>query len=353
MTAKIPSNLILEDIRRVIAETGSTKFKDYKSKGKYSECAVTRVIGSWTKFLKSEGYVNTYHRSVSKKEFVDDVKSVFAKTGNTKQENYIRNGKFSRAVVKRLFGSWNKMLCELGYQVNMLKPGQYTKEGILENYKKLKKDFGRPLNAAEFRKYGKYSQPIIDRVFGSFTNMKRELGELVDGRFVSNEELEKDIRQLYEKYGVLSEEIISQEAILSYPTILARYGTLNNLCSKLKIPQEPLKNKSKFLIKCLTTIKEHLGNEYVTEKTFPWLRNPVTNRPMFIDIFYPKLKLAIEVDGEQHHEICMYTPTQDALKRIQQRDKAKDNLLLENGYKVIRLNKSSSSYIEKKLKDVI
>lgn len=353
MTAKIPDSLIIEDIKKVIAETGSTKFKDYKRNGKYSECAVTRVIGNWTKFLETEGYINNHRRNISKDELVADVQKIFAETGSTKQEDYIQNGKFSRAVIKRVFGSWNKMLRALGYQVNMVKPGQYTREDILENYRKLKADFGRPLSAAEFRKYGNYSQTVIDKTFGSFTEMKKELGELIDARFLSDEELEADIIKLYEKYHILSEELIYQESIVSYPTILARYGSLEKLCNKLDIPFDPLQNKSKLLIQCLASVKNCLGNDYKLEKTFPWLRNPVTNRPLFIDVFYPELKLAIEVDGGQHYTICQYAPTKESLEELQERDRAKDRLLKEHGYKVIRLTRPSLSYVKEKLKDVI
>lgn len=353
MTAKIPNELVLEDIRKVIAETGSTKFKDYKCNGKYSECTVTRVTGNWTKFLESEGYVNNHPRSIPKDELVADIQKVFAETGSTKQENYLRNGKFSKAAIKRLFGSWNKMLRALGYQVNMVKPGQYTKEDILENYLNLKTDFGRPLSAAEFRKYGNYSQAVVDKVFGSFTNMKKELGEIIDARFLSDEELEQDLLRLYKTYHVLSQELICQESIVSYPTILARYGSLETVCHKLNIPFSPLKSKSKLLIQCLSSVKKYLGDNYILEKTFPWLRNPATNHPLFLDIFYPDLKLAIEVDGGQHHTICRFSPTKEALEAAQFRDKNKDKLMKEHGYKIIRLTKPSLSYVKEKLKDVI
>ena len=235
----------------------------------------------------------------------------------------------------------------------MLKPGQYSKEEILRDYKKLKEQLGHPLSAAEFRKLSRYSQSIIDRVFGSFTAMKKELGEMIDARFLSNEELEKNILKLYETYGVLSTKLIYEESIVSYPTILARYGSLEKLCNKVNIPFSPLTNKSKLLIQCLTVIQSFLGNEYKLEKTFSWLRNPATGYPLFIDIFYPKLKLAIEVDGDQHYSLCRYCPTEKILKASQSRDRAKDRLLKEHGYKIIRLTKPSIQYIKEKLKNVI
>ena len=126
MSIKIPEDLIIKDIKRVIEEKKDTSLKAYKTYGKYSECAIRRVIGtSWADFLKSLGYETHVHRNVTKEDLVEDVLRVFNDTGITKQENYIKYGKYSRAIIKRIFGSWNKMLKALGYQLNMFKPGQY------------------------------------------------------------------------------------------------------------------------------------------------------------------------------------------------------------------------------------
>lgn len=355
MTAKIPKDLIVKDIKRVIEETKDTSFKTYKQRGQYSGCAVRRILNglSWANFLKELGYDVRVHHGIDKDVLIEDVLRVFQETGNTKQENYLKNGKYSRSIINRIFGSWNKMLKALGYQANMLKPGQYTKEDILNEYIRLKESLGHPLSAAEFRKYGRYSQPIIDKVFGSFTNMKKELGEIIDARFLSDEELEKDILRLYNQYGVLSEELICNESIVSYPTILARYKTLENLCNKINIPFNPEKNKSKLLIQCLTIIKQILGDNYELEKTFPWLRNPETNRPLFIDIFYTEFNLAIEVDGMQHYKLCKFNPTKELLVKAQARDAAKEKLLKEHGYRIIRITIPSFSHILEKIKNVI
>ena len=293
-------------------------------------------------------------KKIPKEELVDDIKKVFISTGSTKQENYIANGKYSRAVVKRHFGSWNNMLKELGYELNMYKPGQYNEQDIIDNYNEIKDNIGRPLSAAEFRKYGKYSQPIIDRVFGSFSNMKRKLGEIVDARFVSTEEIKQDMIRLAEKYGTLSQEIIVEESIISYPTVISRFGNLENLCKEINC-KSSTPRKSKLLIQCLTVLSDKLGSSYVLEKTFPWLINPATGKHLFIDIYYKDLRLAIEVDGAQHYKYgknIRHSHTVEQSNIIRQRDNIKEKLLREHKIQLIRLTKSSSSYIEKKLLEV-
>lgn len=87
--------------------------------------------------LEKIGLKATMSTAITKEELVKDVLDVFEQTKSTKQENYIKNGKYSRAIINRIFGSWNKMLFSLSIQVNMFKPGQYSKESIIQDYKKL------------------------------------------------------------------------------------------------------------------------------------------------------------------------------------------------------------------------
>ena len=52
----------------------------------------------------------------------------------------------------------------------------------------------------------------------------------------------------------------------------------------------------------LVYCKKALGDDFIVEQTFDWLRNPKTNHNLYIDIYYPKFKLAIEIDGTQHYK---------------------------------------------------
>ena len=82
---------------------------------------------------------------------------------------------------------------------------------------------------------------------------------------------------------------------------------------------------------------------YETEKTFDWLINPNTNHKLFVDIFFPKLNLAIEIDGEQHYKFLPYfhKNEEEFLYNVN-RDRIKDRLLKENGVDIIRIRKDSN-----------
>ena len=163
------------------------KVKNYKVFGKFGASTISSHFGSWNDLMKKLNLDAPKKSNISKEEIIEDVKNVFNKTNNTTRENYLKNGKFSKSPIKRIFSSWNNLLKELNYKYNINK--NYSKEEILVQYKQLCSKHNKQLTAIEFRKLSDYSQSIIDNVFGSFTNMKKELKLDIDSRFYSDEEI--------------------------------------------------------------------------------------------------------------------------------------------------------------------
>ena len=355
---KITNEEIKNDIVYICNKYNIRKLKDYKKYGgKYSQCIISIHYGSWTEALRELGFEPEIQHKAKKEDVAKDIIEVIEKTQCTKQTNYIENGKFSRSVIKRLFGTWNKALLELGYEINTYKPYLYNRQDIINNYIELSKEKGCPLTCFEFRKLGKYSQPIIDNIFGSFSNLLKELGLPVDGKFISNEEIKEKILEIYKEYGFLSTELLDKELkIVSYPTVISRFGKMKKMCASFGIPYEDIK-ESKFAKRCIKIIENIFPDcNYETEKSFPWLINPKTNRKLWVDMYIKKYKLCIEFDGPQHYKCDnLYCPTKEMLDYIKERDEIKNNLLIKHNFKIVRIpyNASSKKKIEESIKKVI
>ena len=347
---KLSKDELAKDIIRVIeSHNGDTTLETYKKYGKYSVCSCyNKFGGGWRKTLTELGYAAKQSKTYSREDVVKDVLSIFNTTNNRGQDNYIRNGKYSRSVIKRLFGSWNKMLRELGFSVNMTKPGQYTEQDIIDDYNRVKSVLGKEPSCAEYRKYGTYSQPVIDRMFGSYTAFSKIVGRRRDARFISDDEILEDLRRIAKQFKVLSSEIITSECIASYPTVLERFGTMKELGEVYGLPTKPSIRESKFFTQCMNIVKRYWKDEYVTEKTFEWLKNPKTNRPLFIDAYFPKRKVAVEIDGSQHYAPRKFYG-ENRLKTIQERDRIKNELVTSHGIKMVRIKKGTIKEIEEKL----
>ncbi len=354
MSRKISKEELAADVIRVCKEYNNYSLQNYKEHGKFCQDLFYKYFGGgWRKVCKELNLKPELAGSISKEELDADIIRVFEETGCTKQRNYIHYGKFSRAAIKRIYGSWNKMLRANGYQVNMTKPGQYTRQDIIDDYNRVKQDYGYAPSAKEYRKSGRFSQTIIDSMFGSYTELKRLIGDRIDGKFISDEEILEDLKRIHKEFGIIGEDLLSAECLVSYPTILARFGSMPKACELAGVPYVPPDNRhSKLCQQCLTIIKNILGDDYELEKTFPWLRNNRTRRHLFIDIYYPKYKLAIEIDGGQHYDTIGHSADPEKLESLQHRDRLKRFLCIINGIELIRFESPNKKEITQALSHV-
>lgn len=339
---------IIEDVKNVIEKTGDSSLKNYKKvSNKYSLCAIQGHFGSWTQLLNKLGIEPKVHYFATKEDLVKDIISVIEKTGNSGRENYLSHGKYSRAIIKRIFKTWNNALTELGYEINMFKPGQYTREDILNNYRELCNEHQKMLTAAEFRKLGKFSQPIIDNTFGSFSNMRKELGLYFFINEYSDDDVKEILQKIYDEYGFVNEKLIN-ETRLNKTTICNKYKTVEKCCKRFGFPYKKTSLQELFRIK----ICKLLNMDCETEKTFDWLRNPKTNYPLRVDFYFKSLKLVVEIDGEQHDKFNkFFHGSIENFVEMQQRDKVKESLLKAHGFNVIRIREKDN--INQLLKDYI
>lgn len=291
-------------------------------------------------------------KKISKKDLIDDVLKIFKETNNTTRENYLQYGKYSRAPINRLFGNWNNLLIELNYDINMYK--NVTKEDVITNMKELINRFGY-VNSTIQRKYGKYSQTIIDSLFGSWSNLAKELEQKIDGRLISNQEIKENLLYIYKEHNHMSKYLIDNYCIVSHPTILKRFGSLQNICDELSIPLYTDAPMSKLCSYALGVITSELNEEPKLEYTFPWLVNPNTGANLRIDAYYLNHNLAIEVDGIQHTSRgSFYYKTEEYFKTYQQRDEIKNTLLKEHGINLVRISyKDKLDDIKLKIKPFI
>ena len=88
----------------------------------------------------------------------------------SKIETYLKYGKYSKAPIRREFGGGTICLKLWASEVNMHK--NVSKEDVIHDMIRLYKEFGK-LNSNIQRKHSRYSQIVIDNLFGSFTEMMR------------------------------------------------------------------------------------------------------------------------------------------------------------------------------------
>lgn len=78
-------------------------------------------------------------------------------------------------------------------------------------------------------------------------------------------------------------------------------------------------------------------------------RNLIQSQALEVDMFVPDLKTAVEIDGPSHFEPVWGS---EKLMKQQSADTAKQGLLLNNGYVLIRVRQRDKSMSVKRMKDV-
>jgi transposase/very-short-patch-repair endonuclease len=92
--------------------------------------------------------------------------------------------------------------------------------------------------------------------------------------------------------------------------------------------------------KCISVFNKVLGYpKFRAEKSFDWLRSPITGHRLKVDAYYPKLKLCIEFDGIGHFKPVKFLKGQNAdkqFRKTQIHDAEKNKRIPEHGLTLIR-----------------
>ncbi|MHA1658276.1 MAG: homing endonuclease associated repeat-containing protein [Promethearchaeota archaeon] len=152
--------------------------KDMNKYGKYSYNYYLKYFGSWNKFLESIGEPIIRDINITKKKLIENYWKVKKEIG--RQPISTDMNKYSYNSYKKHFGSWNEFLESIGEPI--LKSRNITKEKLIENYWKVKKEIGRQPISTDMNKYGKYSRRSYQRYYDSWNNVKKEIESIFKKR---------------------------------------------------------------------------------------------------------------------------------------------------------------------------
>ena len=198
------------------------------------------------------------------------------------------------------------------------------------------------VSKAIVEKYARYKVKVVNRIYGSFGNMYKELNikRHPSGYIPTDGELINDFWILYNKYGDVTMEIINAESRFSSTCYHDRFGGLNKL--KITLGLAPMLPGRSASISALWTIKkfeEYFQEKAELEKRFDWLINSKTGRKLPLDGYFPKRGIAIEYNGPQHYCIDgVFTKTQEELKYRQWLDTEKERLCNEHLIYVVKVH---------------
>ena len=193
--------------------------------------------------------------------------------------------------------------------------------------------------------------------FGSLANVRKELNLKVPEtcytwRFgYSTNEYRTFFRFIEKMYGFVSERNVKRTKKIRLHTIVKNFGSLKNACDIFGVKYKRSSYKTKFFRVIEEEIVSIIQLPYIEEMTWPWL---VYKGQLSVDLFFPLIGLAIEVDGIQHFKQTRpYHKTREDFEEARNRDQIKDIEIPRHGYMLIRINEYNHKFIKEMLESWI
>lgn len=295
-----------------------------------------REFGSLSRAAQEAGLPATSWRKISKEEIGKELKRIAESFGPISGPLIKQHAPFSIDSVSRKYGSIQKACLEIGVPFKESTHKFVSKEDLDKEVFRIRDKYGyvsKPL----MEKYAIYGPKIVNRIYGNFGNMYKALGidRHPSGRSPSKDDLIKEFKRIYEKYGLISQSIVGMESKYSTTCYKDRFGSFNNLREILGIPKV-LPGQSLNADYCIEKVEGFLGERAEKEKTFDWLVNPKTGYNLRLDAFFQKHMLAVEYNGPQHYVVDgTYTATQKDLDHRKWLDSIKEQLVRQHGIKIV------------------
>ena len=310
--------------------------------------------GGVKKILEDLGHRWHAPGTISDQDLWDDIKCVYEKCGEFTKSIYLANGKYAAPGIIRVFGSWNNVRKELGLPIYKR---HASKEDVIADIKEFY-DKHKTTSSTQYRKHGNYSNMVTDK-FGGWVSLVEEIGLSPKNKKWGKNHIIKTIEEIYDKHGFLSADLITKEAPFTYQSIKHHLGGVEEINKHF--------GKDVFLNNRVSTNAQTIKNYLVdrfgidnieTEHTWDWFVNPETGYHLYVDYFVPSENLIIEYDGQQHFRyVEFFHKNYETYLEQVKRDEMKDNLILsQEKYKFIRFNfneRIENDYIEEKINSMI
>lgn len=280
-----------------------------------------------------------------KEDIKQDFYNIYKELGHINIETYLECGKYSKQSIKTAFGSVNNLMKELGIPLNTSR--MEDEATVLHDIEDVCKKYNST-STNIYRKYGQYSECVINRIFGKWENAITKLNLDPVGKKYGKEEIDRQVKAVFDRYGFISKSLIDDECDFTYQALKPYYKNKKQVSEMLGV-KNAFCDKLSSKARVIHLILDEIYTDVKPEKTWNWLINDMTNKNLYVDFFIPFINTAIEFDGAQHfHYVERYHKTYEGFLNSIYRDRLKDKLLDEHGIRLIRISykdKISKSYI--------
>lgn len=336
-------NGIIQAMREMHERDGIVKFQKFRAECPGHLANIYKTFGTFRKALAAAGIrQKTLACKCTRQECIDEMECLFNRYGKITCQIMDEHGNMSTTVVTRIFGSWQNALEACGFKKRQGQRKFVSKEELDKEIFRLVREYGY-ISKPMMEKHSSYNPKIVNRIYGGFKKMYEALGVPFskNGRIPTDQDLIDDFLRINKEYGCATQEIVEAESEYSITCYKNRFGSFNKLREKLGLPQQPcgVKGASHTANWIIKKCENFFHEKAKKEKTFPWLINPKTGKKLRIDAYFEKEKVGVEYNGPQHYKIdSMYAPNEKVLALRKQLDALKKKLCAEHGIKIVTIS---------------
>jgi hypothetical protein len=228
----------LSELKKELLRIGTTNREKYdllRGKGSISSSQVCRRLkASWHDIvlevgLKPERYL------LPPEDMLEALKGEFKRLGSYTKAVYIesRNKQIfphPRVLTKHLNMSWKEITKVCGRKdTTEFVADNVSDEELINEYKELSKNFGKPATVEELKSTTVYTYEIYRQHFGTIGELRQACGfkekTKRSTRIITKGDCERELKAIYSKYGRLSYSELKKISTISLSTMFRKFHT--------------------------------------------------------------------------------------------------------------------------------
>lgn len=311
--------------------------------------------GGLRKICREHGLNYRQYSMIDAEKLEQDIMSIYNRHGTMSVKLYDEEGEYSTSAIRNHYGSFNNMLKKLGLPINMTRMD--SREEVIDDFLRFYEKY-QTTSSTTYRKYGKYSQSVVDRLFGSWIAFIESLNLKPITKPLNIEKAIERLKELYNEYGALNARLINDNCDFTYQALTLHFTPerLAEMIGATDAFSGNKRNSAGSLVLFRVLCDMYGADNVIKEYSEPWLINPKTNHRMYVDFYIKDTDLCFEYDGMQHYEYTQYIHTNFKVFFNQVlRDRFKEKILRQHNMRLIRFRydeKITSELVKEKLRNV-
>ncbi len=169
----VPDRVLLADLRLVARRLKARSLfqQQYNKHGRFSAAVFRQRFGTWNAALEALHLLPSAPRHVDDETIVRDIRRVAAKLRlrQLPRDVYFREGRYSTTNISRRFGSWTKAVLAAGLTARPQAARHPSKQDLFDNFENLWRSLGRQPRGRDLAPpQSRFALRTYQRRFGTF-----------------------------------------------------------------------------------------------------------------------------------------------------------------------------------------